>query len=141
MGLFGFGKKKDEYDDIYNQYEGSGFEFNYYKRISKSKPIFKDAIDILDSSKSNHDEIPLFVNCKRCGTYMDYQISNSGTGWWKCPSCGARVKESTVYNQINRENDAYLDEMDFSYSDIPESCQACGGPWPDCQTSCKLFDD
>jgi len=25
--------------------------------------------------------------------------------------------------------------------DIPEGCAACGGPWPDCETSCKLFDD
>ena len=25
--------------------------------------------------------------------------------------------------------------------DIPEGCAACGGPYPDCMTSCKMFDD
>ena len=23
----------------------------------------------------------------------------------------------------------------------PEACRACGGPYPQCKTSCKLFDD
>ena len=25
--------------------------------------------------------------------------------------------------------------------DIPEGCVACGGPYPDCMTSCSIFDD
>lgn len=23
----------------------------------------------------------------------------------------------------------------------PEFCDICGGPWPDCQYSCKIIDD
>lgn len=33
----------------------------------------------------------------------------------------------------------YYEEDDFD--DIPEGCAACGGPWPDCEISCKIFDD
>ena len=29
----------------------------------------------------------------------------------------------------------------FDSSDMPEGCKACGGPWPDCETSCSIFDD
>ena len=142
MGLFGFGKK-DEYDDIYGQYAESGFEFNYSsKRIGKSKPIFKDVIDTIDATKSNNSDIPLFVNCKKCGTYMDYQAGDSGmfSSWYKCPVCGSRVKESTVYSQLDRENEQYLDSFGYD-NDIPECCEACGGPWPDCSSSCSMFDD
>lgn len=30
---------------------------------------------------------------------------------------------------------------DDDNDDIPEGCAACGGPWPDCETSCNIFDD
>ena len=28
--------------------------------------------------------------------------------WWKCPRCGKHVKEATVYNKLEKENDAFL---------------------------------
>lgn len=34
-----------------------------------------------------------------------------------------------------------VDDDEDDDSDIPEGCQACGGPYPDCKTSCVLFDD
>ena len=43
------------------------------------------------------------------------------------------------------------DEIDWAHyvpdylidddDDIPEGCAVCGGPYPDCMTSCNLFDD
>ena len=36
------------------------------------------------------------------------------------------------------------DQDDFFGSDdegIPEGCAACGGDWPNCTTSCPLYDD
>lgn len=27
------------------------------------------------------------------------------------------------------------------HKDIPEGCRACGGDYPDCTSSCPLFDD
>jgi len=29
----------------------------------------------------------------------------------------------------------------FNYYDEPEGCAACGGDYPNCTTSCPLFDD
>lgn len=133
---------KDEYDDIYEQYENSGFEFVYKnKRLGKSKTIFKEEVDGIDISKRNNDDIPLFVKCGSCGIYMDFEMGPNDDldGWWKCPDCGARVKERTVYRHLEDENEAFMES--FAVDDIPEYCQECDGPYPDCIPSCKLFDD
>lgn len=109
----------ETYEDIY---DGAGFYFDYNRQLSHSK------------------DIPLFVNCKACDTFMDFIPGNDGplTGKWKCPICGKSVRESTVYEKLNRENDHFEDEL---REEIPEGCIACGGPWPDCESSCKLIDD
>ena len=142
MGLFGK-KVKDEYKDIFDKYEKSGFVFNYNKRIGRSKPIFEDEINGIDFSKRNDTEIPLFVNCKKCNSFMDYQPGESGIfdSWWKCPICGTKVRESTVFNQIDRENEEFLNDIFSDDDEIPEGCEACGGPWPDCMSSCNMYDD
>lgn len=45
----------------------------------------------------------------------------------------------------NDENDSdyeYSEEyFDAHPEDIPEGCAACGGPYPNCTSSCPLFDD
>lgn len=142
MGLFGSGKKKkDGYEDVYNQFENSGFEFNYGNRhISKSKIIFQEQMDAISSGKHNNDM--MFVHCRKCGCYMDFESGpdNCLDGIWKCPVCGTRVKESTAYHQLDRENMEWENSM-ADFDDMPECCEACGGPWPDCEASCKLFDD
>ena len=49
-------------------------------------------------------------------------------------------------------NEWEIDEMEYEYErdedvdergdDIPPAgCRACGGPYPNCKLSCKLFDD
>ena len=40
-------------------------------------------------------------------------------GEWFCPNCGVTK----------------------SLDDPPFVCTTCGGPWPDCMDSCKLFDN
>ena len=44
--------------------------------------------------------------------------------------------------------DPYLSDFEeeedyepFEYDGIPEGCLACGGDYPNCTTSCPLFDD
>ena len=39
------------------------------------------------------------------------------------------------------EEDDYYDSASHLYDDVPEGCIACGGPYPDCTSSCSLFDD
>lgn len=37
--------------------------------------------------------------------------------------------------------EAYQIYGKVDWDEKPEVCQTCGGPWPDCMDSCKLFDD
>lgn len=122
------------------QFENSGFVFEYNKkRIGKSKMILQNKIRGIDSSKHNSDL--MFVNCKPCEVYMDFKTGTADMldGSWVCPVCGSRVRERTAYNQLNKENTEFVNDMNDD--DIPEVCTTCGGPWPSCQTSCKIFDD
>jgi len=34
--------------------------------------------------------------------------------------------------------DVFYSEID---EEVPVGCLACGGPYPDCKSSCKLFDE
>ena len=44
--------------------------------------------------------------------------------------------QSKVSNAIyNMENELLGDD------ETPEGCDACGGPYPHCKTSCPIFDD
>ena len=49
-----------------------------------------------------------------------------------------RKRDRALYG-IDEEDDDWYDDDDDD--DIPEGCAACGGPYPQCTTSCKLFDD
>lgn len=62
-------------------------------------------------------------DCPQCGATMGYSYSKE---LFKCPDCGYE-----------------MDEADWHYEDdddIPWGCQVCGGPYPDCKDSCKLYD-
>lgn len=40
------------------------------------------------------------------------------------------------------EDDDYIPSLsEERLMTMPEGCRACGGPYPSCTTSCKLFDD
>ena len=43
--------------------------------------------------------------------------------------------------QDNSNEEEYYDQEEFDYDDIPFGCRACGGDYPNCTTSCPLFDD
>ena len=64
------------------------------------------------------------------------------------------TKKKALWKEILRidslSDEEYEEEFGPSYDilvssedtdEIPEGCKACGGPWPDCETSCSLFDD
>lgn len=135
-------KKTEEYEEIYKQYEGSGFKFDYSKkRLGKSKQIFRDEVSAIDPSKRNNDGMPLFVECRACGTYMDFKEGPKKLifdSWRECPVCGVKIKEETLYNRLEREN---ADWLRRNAGEKPEGCKKCGGPRPDCESGCKLFED
>ena len=49
--------------------------------------------------ETNNDDVPMFVKCRVCNKYMSFSA-----GYWYCKKCGARVREKTIYNQLDREN-------------------------------------
>lgn len=79
--------------------------------------------------------------CNECGAVMDFVEGRNGDyDIYACPSCGLRV-DVDDYEYENNED--WTEEMLDSYAgDVPPAgCRACGGPYPQCKTSCKLFDD
>lgn len=80
-------------------------------------------------NSSEYNDIPDYSgccpDCPECGTTMRYSYSKSE---FKCFNCGY-----------------VMDEGDWDYEsddeDIPFACKTCGGPYPKCMTSCKMFDD
>ena len=47
---------------------------------------------------------------------------------WHCDNCGFEINDDDF--------DIYSED-----SDVPGVCEACGGPYPMCRESCKIFDD
>lgn len=56
------------------------------------------------------------VTCPDCGEKMIFE-----DGAWRCFECGLTLLE---------------DEVDG----MPEGCAACGGDYPNCTSSCPMFD-
>ena len=71
----------------------------------------------------NHPDYGESPDCSECGSTMMYSYILSK---FKCPECGYEIEE---------------DDVTFEEADIPAGCISCGGPYPACKTSCKLFDD
>lgn len=73
-------------------------------------------------------------------------IESDGVLDLECLECGA---EATIeWDDDEEEYYAYVDDEDYidifpNYEDdMPECCIACGcGAYPDCMSSCKIFDD
>ena len=109
---------RDEYSDILTQDDAAGFEFTYGNRhLGRSKPISKNEMSKLGPTKcGNEDDVPLFVRCRSCGAYMDFTRGSEGesNGKWICPECGTGVRERSVFRQLERENEEYLQKLDSS---------------------------
>lgn len=75
---------------------------------------------------------------------------------YKCPYCGGEMKENGDFGELLEciECGTSIDAEDggLSYDEInakdaldedemPPYCKTCGGPYPSCKISCKLFDD
>lgn len=110
--------RRKEFDEIYD-YSNCGFLFYYNKRISKSIPISKEDMRRISIGKGNGDK--LFVVCRPCDTFMDFtEGPHDLEGWWVCPCCGARMKERTAYQQLDRENDEFLKKMELDDDEFDE---------------------
>lgn len=66
--------------------------------------------------------------CPDCGSLMG---QDTETDDFVCPDCGCRISDDEGYALYEEEHDG----------DISFGCQACGGPYPSCKSSCNVFDD
>lgn len=99
-------------------------------------------IDILRSFKE--DLVPV---CK-CGAVMEQDYE---TDVWYCPDCDFEVEDFDEYTSYGPYAellettflaDPYDDTYDDDFDEPGLGCEACGNPaYPDCKTSCPLFDD
>ena len=75
------------------------------------------------------------MKCPECGAKLD-----STETFWDCPECGY-FKVKSKYARLEAVNERFLKKL-FGSDDMPEGCAACGNPaYPDCQSSCPIFDD
>lgn len=74
------------------------------------------------------------MKCPECGNRL-----TSTETFWDCPECGY-YKVKSKYARIEAINERFLKKL---FDDaIPDGCAACGNSaYPDCQSSCPLFDD
>lgn len=71
----------------------------------------------------------IYPDCPECGCEMGFSFWKTE---WKCPNCG-HISDLDEAMELCEDEDGD-DEKPFV-------CRTCGGPWPECQTACKMFDD
>lgn len=88
--------------------------------------------------------------CSICGAEPKHV---RGDRDWYCPNCDKYgIAEYDMENDqvrivydldyyIDDDEEDYDDVYDEDMDDIPECCLACGGPYPQCMSSCAIFDD
>lgn len=88
-----------------------------------------------------------FAVCYRCGAVMDRREDPSGgCDVYACPSCGWGIDEMEYEYESGDPMELVQDERGDDYlvfrNDMPPAgCRACGGPYPYCKPSCRMFDD
>lgn len=89
------------------------------------------------------------VRCCTCGEAFIVSDDDIFDGVYQCPGCYTHNGEfEMIYDPKSQLSaDEYstlycmIDEFAEYEGDIPAACIACGGPYPSCTISCKLFDD
>lgn len=104
--------------------------------IFLSKVIIPEGKELLDHINRG------VAICNECGAVMDLDDSNEKIYEYVCPGCGWRV-DYMDYEYDDGQEKEYTDQMLAMFGgDIPPAgCMGCGGPYPQCITSCKMFDD
>lgn len=93
----------DEYDIVYGD-EITGYRFVYSNhRLNNPHRISQEEIESIEESKQGWGHVPIFVFCRTCDIYMDYNPGNMDytSGNWTCPSCDRYVRELTVRSRLS----------------------------------------
>ena len=103
-----------------------------------SKIIIPQGIELMDAL--NRGE----YICNNCGAIMDLtEDIEGGCDILVCPNCGEEVDEMEYEYEYDEEDeeDDYNDIFGENKNKPPKGCLMCGGPYPYCMISCKMFDD
>lgn len=75
--------------------------------------------------------------CTHCGALMN-TVGDS----FECPNCGKSIRVKG-YEYDEPDDVEWSSAITNMYDgDTPGAgCMACGGPYPNCKTSCSIFDD
>lgn len=94
-------------------------------RNNKGKKIIKPAdSELMDYLNRG------YAICNKCGAVMDRRRDpQGGCDIYTCPSCGMEL----VLDERGDDRLIYRNDMP------PAGCRACGGPYPNCKASCKMF--
>lgn len=100
-----------------------GFMFKSYKggHVSKSEQLTSSDLSEIDDKHKNIQN--LVVQCHSCRALMEHAPGTDiNSGFYRCPVCGKILKETTLYNQLDKENErwAFDNDIDRSYSDYDE---------------------
>ncbi len=99
-----------------------------------------------DIYKSEGEELLRYLNegyaiCNRCGTVMKRRANNAEYDLI-CPNCGWEADSMEYEYDFGEETEWSPTMLDMFGEDIPPMCCiACGGPYPECKLSCKVFDE
>lgn len=90
----------EEYVEYY-----APFHFKAYAHsLSRGYPIIHSVDKVIPDAYKNPDH--LIILCHACESYMLYK-NDAGTrmdGYYICPNCGKRVREETLYRQLQRDD-------------------------------------
>jgi hypothetical protein len=90
---------------------GYAFTYGHGRRISHSTPVSWTWLN--ENTRIGNrgpGEYAMVVLCRDCNTLMEYEFGHDGAdlaGRYFCPRCGLGLRESTLYNQLERENDQF----------------------------------
>lgn len=77
--------------------------------------------------------------CDECNAFLNDQSGfDAYCKYWTCSECGHSNKIGKSEILFDRDEvNSFSDKED----EIPRGCAACGGPYPDCKSSCPLLDE
>ena len=80
--------------------------------------------------------------CDGCGASLNNQSGfDPECGTWVCTECGYENEIAASETEDSYRYGYSSCDVEDEEEEVPEGCAACGGPYPDCKSSCKLFDD
>lgn len=84
-----------------------------------------------------------YAICNKCGAVMNRRTDPAGgCDIYTCPSCRWEIDELEYEYEGPDEIEWMDDGLGVIKGDVPPAgCRACGGPYPYCKASCKMFDD